>query len=289
VGGLPVEKNSFPVVESRHIKDKRTLASYATLGDDIKQEIRNYVGEMDPITAEEAADMRRVIATVTDKLGDQTVLCGDGCYREAPFTARIVAESFAIPGTYTFSSQRYPSAEDTYDIEIQGAGGGGGSHDGASIRGGGGGAGAYTLIRGVTLTNKSVTVTVGRGGEGGLGTDGKDGGASTFGGFIAEGGNGGSGGPSCKGGKGAAGFWQGCDGSDGDADTHGRGGDSWYGSGAEAVVGNEAANGNDAAAAGAGGSGASSEGGAYDKKGGCGGDGRVVVYRYITSPGEVVQ
>lgn len=284
-----VGAGTTPVVESTHIKDTRAVATYLSLGEDIAHAIKEYIGEIDPVNAEEIAALRDIIETVRKDKSKTAVLCGDGRYREAPMYERVVAVKYAKPGTFQFRASYYPSANGLYDVEICGAGGGGGSYNGTSKRGGGGGAGAYLALSGITVPRDLIPVTVGKGGEGGNGTDGADGGNSSFDGYSVEGGHGGHGGTYTDGGSGGIGLFTGYSGADGKPDSSGelttscgKGGDSHYGEGAAAPAGKTAVNGNDAAAVGAGGSGASCNGGAFDKKGGCGADGMVVVYRYLT-------
>lgn len=284
-----VGAGTTPVIGAAHIKDTRILATYASLGDDVAHAIKEYIGEIDPVNGEEIASLRDIIETVRKDKSRTAVLCGDGRYREAPLYERVVARRYASPGTFSFMASYYPSANGLYDVEICGAGGGGGSYNGTAKRGGGGGGGAYLQLSGIAVPKDTVTVTVGKGGEGGMGTDGADGGKSAFDGFTAAGGDGGKGGSATDGGKGGVGIFTGLDGTDGKPDSAGelttvcgKGGDSYYGIGAAAPVGKTAAGGNDAAAVGAGGSGASCNGGAFDKKGGNGADGTVVVYRYLT-------
>lgn len=283
-----VPAGSLPSISAEHITDKRIFAGLASAKEELMLLLREYLGEIDPIDSREAAKIRRVIGIVNDSGDSDTVLCGDGKYRTAPVVRREKAAEFTVPGEYVFELSNAPSEDDTYDIELQGAGGGGGSFDGTSRRGGGGGGGAYLYIKGVKLHRDRYTVNVGAGGAGGLGGDGADGGDTSFGGFVAEGGKGGKGKKASDGGFGGRGMFCGGLGGDGapseDGEIYpycGKGGDSAYGDGAASVSGFVFAEGNNAEYCGAGGSGASSASGAFDKKGGQGGDGKVVIYRYI--------
>lgn len=287
-----IKANSTPAVLSSHVTDRRTLAGYANLKEDMAKIIREYIGELDPMQDSEITALRRLLSMIATDKGADTVLCGDGVYREFPIAAREVAAEFILPGTYTFELADCPSDGDVYDIELQGAGGGGGCYDGITKRGGGGGGGAYLLVRGVKLLRDRCTVVVGEGGMGGLGCDGCDGGDSSFDGFTAFGGKGGGGGTSAAGGDGGRSMYCGGKGCDGDPmdgtelyPACGKGGFSRYGDGADAPMGKIAENGNNAEALGAGGSGASSVAGAYDKRGGRGGNGTVVLYRYVRPTG----
>lgn len=281
-----VSADSTPVVLSSHITDRRVLAGYANLKEDLTGIIREYLGELDPMNDSEVVALRRLLQIIATDKGATTVLCGDGVYREIPTARREVAAEFTMPGTCTVDMADFPSVDGIYDIEIQGGGGGGGCHDGITKRGGGGGGGAYLYLQGIRIPKETVTVTVGLGGIGGLGTDGGDGGDSSFDGYTAEGGHGGK--ASAAGGEGGHSVYRGGNGYDGDPmdgtelyPQCGKGGYSRYGDGAAAPSGKIAANGNDAEFLGAGGSGASSTAGAYDKRGGRGGDGTVVLYRYV--------
>lgn len=275
------------------ITDKRVLAGYASVKEDMKKLLGEYIGELDSVTAGEVRELRRVIGIVSDNEGKNTVLCGDGVYREPPSPVREVAAEYTASGEYTFIPAEHPSKGDVYDIEVQGAGGAGGSYNGVGIRGGGGGGGAFVSVGGVRLYRDTCKVTVGAGGVGVLGGSGGDGGYSSFEGFIADGGAGGGGGISAAGGAGGVGMFCGERGADGKPDAggmlssqSGRGGYSYYGNGAEAPLGEGSVQGNDAEVTGAGGSGGSSAAGAYDKSGGKGGDGRVTVYRYTMGQSE---
>lgn len=275
-------------IENSSVTDRRVLAGYASAKEDMKKLLGEYIGELDPVTAYEVSELRRVIDTVSNKKGRDTVLCGDGVYRGMPRLRREVAAEYTVPGEYAFVPAEHQSEDDVYDIEVQGAGGAGGSHGGVGIRGGGGGGGAFVSVSGVRLHRDACKVTVGAGGIGTLGGSGGDGGYSAFDGFTADGGAGGGGGVSAVGGAGGIGMFCGERGADGKPDgngilyTHsGRGGYSYFGDGAEAPLGDGAVQGIDAEITGAGGSGGTSAAGAYDKSGGKGGDGRVTVYRYV--------
>lgn len=283
-----VKADSTPVVLSSHVTDRRVLAGYANLKGDLAKIAREFIGDLDPMNDSEITALRRLLKIIATDKGEDTVLCGDGVYRDIPMAQREVAAEFTVPGTYTVDLAEFPSADGIYDIEIQGGGGGGGCYDGITKRGGGGGGGAYLYVKGVTIPKETVTVTVGSGGIGGLGTDGGDGGDSSFDGFTAEGGRGGK--ASAAGGDGGVAMYRGGKGYDGDPmdgtelyPQCGKGGASRYGDGAAAPMDRVAANGNDAESLGAGGSGASCVAGAYDKRGGRGGDGTVVLYRYLKS------
>ncbi len=285
-----VPAGTVPVIDNSDITDKRVLAGYASVKEDLLVIIREYLGEIDPVDSAEIGKLRHIIGIVNDKRGADTVLCGDGEYRALPITRREVAMEFEFPGEDTFLPEEFPSEGGIYDIEVQGAGGGGGSFGGLSRRGGGGGGGAYLMVSGITLPKAEYKITVGEGGKGIPGADGTDGTASAFDGFIAEGGKGGVGGVLSEGGAGGVGLFCGENGYDGapiegsEIYTYcGKGGYSKYGDGAFSVAGSSATDGVDAEYPGAGGSGASCNTGAADKKGGRGGDGRVVVYRYVAA------
>lgn len=104
---------------------------------------------------------------------------------------------YSTPGTYTFRKASYPWLA-RVRVKVQGAGGGsaGANADsGEAIARPGGTGGAYgeSLINASAL-GTSETIIVGAGGDaGGASSDGDDGGASQFGGFInAPGGYGGT-------------------------------------------------------------------------------------------------
>lgn len=287
-----VERGSVPVVEDSHIRDRRVLAGYASLKDDLVTVIREYLGELEPVNSAEAAKLRTLLQKIGYDRGADAVLCGDGEYREFPVTVREMVADYTLPGTFEFAVADFPSEGGIYDIEVQGAGGAGGAYNGIANRGGGGGGGAFVRVSGVELAQDYYKVTVGQGGIGVPGQTGNNGGDSAFGGFVAEGGRGGEGGVSHAGGTGGIGLCRGGDGNDGAPlegseiySTCGKGGSSFYGDGASSEMGRLAVNGNDAEHTGAGGSGASCTAGAYDKKGGRGGDGAVYVYRYVKLSG----
>lgn len=289
-----IPAGTAPVIDNSDITDRRVLAGYASVKEDLLVIIREYLGEIDPVDSAEMGQLRHIIGIVSDRNGGDTVLCGDGEYRALPITRREVAMEFEFPGDDTFIPEEFPSEGGIYDIEVQGAGGGGGAFGGLSRRGGGGGGGAYLTVSGITLPKAAYKITVGEGGRGVLGAGGTDGTASAFDGFIAEGGKGGKGGISSEGGEGGMGLFRGENGYDGapiegsEIYTYcGKGGYSKYGAGAFSVAGSSATDGIDGEYPGAGGSGASCNTGAADKKGGRGGDGKVTVYRYVTAGTEV--
>jgi len=293
---LPIAEvyvSSDGIVESEHITDRRILSCYAGSKDDIFMMLREYIGELDPLKADETKAVRKVLSTVKTDGDGELVLCADGKYRRVNTLHREVARDFTAPGDYRLFLIDVPSEGDVYDIEIQGAGGAGGAYNGSGARGGGGGAGAYLTVTGVHLNRSSCSIRVGRGGEGVPGGDGEDGEASYFDGFVAAGGRGGEGGSSAGGGMGGIGFYNGGNGTDGTAAddgiihaTCGMGGDSKFGFGAKSTVGDGAVQGNPADIYGAGGSGATSAKGTFGKSGGRGGNGRVTVYRYVRDVAE---
>lgn len=251
--------------------------------------LKEYLGEIDPVTSYELHKIREVIDVVNKTSGENKVLCGDGVYREMPSVVREIACEYTEAGDYTFVAEEYPSVTGYYDIEVQGAGGAGGSHIGEDARGGGGGAGAYLACGGISFPKGSVSVKVGNGGTGIPGGDGADGEASSIGGFTAEGGGGGRGGALATGGHGGVGMSHGGNGADGYAadsgelyTVNGKGGDSFLGEGAHSVVGEGSVGGADAVDFGAGGSGGTTLSGTFGLPGGSGGCGKVTVYRYLT-------
>ena len=282
-----IPAGSAPTVEYEDITDRRVLAGYASGKEDLRLMLREYLGEIAPVTGMELSRMRAAAKTVKQDAGANTVLCGDGVYRNAPVMVRAVAECYTVPGEYTFEWEKYPSENGLYDIEVQGGGGGGGSHNGREARGGGGGAGAFLSACGITFSRDSVPVKVGGGGRGVPGGSGEDGGDSSVGGFIAKGGRGGGGGVFANGGFGGAGMFSGGDGTDGASaggiitPVSGSGGDSYYGDGAVSPAGEGAVSGVSADACGAGGSGGTCDAGTFSKAGGSGGHGKVIIYRYI--------
>lgn len=292
IAQFTVAAGTTPAIETEDITDKRVLAGYASVKNDILLVLKEYLGEIDPLDGDEIAGIRRVIDTVKSTAGENTVLCGDGVYRDFPITVREIAAEYTEPGDYTFTPADYPSEGGIYDIEVQGAGGAGGSHNGDGVRGGGGGAGAYVMASRVKIRRDSVAVTVGKGGEGVPGGDGGDGGSSSFGGLIANGGSGGKGGALAAGGIGGAGMFCGGDGADGTPAADGviytacgAGGASQYGDGALSVTGDGAMAGAAAESPGSGGSGGTAIAGTYSMPGGNGAGGCVTVYRYVAGAG----
>lgn len=73
------------------ITDRRVLAGYASVKEDMKKLLGEYIGELDAVTAGEVRGLRRVLGIVSDNEGKSTVLCGDGVYREPPSPVREVA------------------------------------------------------------------------------------------------------------------------------------------------------------------------------------------------------
>jgi len=282
-----IPAGSEPTVETDDITDRRVLAGYASGKDDLMLLLREYLGDISAVNAAELRNIRNAVATVKHDAGENAVLCGDGIYRQIPTLTRTVAAVYTEPGEYIFEWGRYPSENGLYDIEVQGAGGGGGSHNGTDARGGGGGAGAFLTACGVAFSRDEVNVTVGNGGRGVPGGSGEDGGASSVEGFVAKGGLGGGGGAFANGGLGGVGMFMGENGHDGAVPAGaltsecGRGGRSYYGDGAAPPETDGAASGTSAEVPGAGGSGGACDTGTFSKAGGCGGDGKVVIYRYI--------
>ena len=80
------------------------------------------------------------------------------------------AHIFTSPGTFVVStisadSSNYPA--DTDYFLVAGGGGGGAGHPGSSVGAGGGGGGGYvTAPAGITITEQTYPITVGRGGVG---------------------------------------------------------------------------------------------------------------------------
>jgi hypothetical protein len=96
----------------------------------------------------------------------------------------------------TFTKATYPWLR-AIRVGVQGAGAGGGgvatTTAGQVREGTGGGGGGYgsVFITDISGLDSSVTVTVGAGGDGGIATNGSNGGSSSFGAFEANGGGGG--------------------------------------------------------------------------------------------------
>mgnify|MGYP004569689479 FL=1 len=276
-------------VATSDVGDVRELGGLMSEKANLRLMLREYLGELDPLDAIEVGRIRHASRIISSNAGAATVLCGDGKYRTPAILRRVAAKSYLTPGKFEFSTADYPSEGDMYDIEIQGAGGGGGSYNGTDYRGGGGGAGAYLAVSRTVLRHPKCSITVGAGGAGVPGGCGLDGEASSFDGFTAAGGAGGGGGAKCFGGAGGVGgMCSGGAGFDGTPSssgefftTVGAGGRSHFGDGAPAAGSGGAADGIAAENPGSGGSGAISEPGTFGKVGGRGGDGAVIVYRYI--------
>lgn len=293
IADILVRGGSVLAVEEEDITDRRILAGYASSKEDLMLLLREYIGEIAPVTAGEMTNIRQSASVVRTNAGANTVLCGDGEYRQNPAALRVVAAVYTDPGDYVFDTAVCPSVGEVYDIEVQGAGGGGGSYNGAGSRGGGGGGGAFITASKVSFPRGTAKIRVGLGGVGVPGGSGSDGGFSAVDGFVANGGKGGLGGALATGGKGGAGLYSGGAGADGDSadngtlyTTCGMGGSSYYGDGAPSKSGIGSVSGIDAEYPGAGGSGGTAESGTFSEAGGSGGNGMVTVYRYAY-PGEV--
>ncbi|MBR4881525.1 MAG: hypothetical protein IKU19_06295 [Clostridia bacterium] len=121
-----IPAGSIPTIEADDITDRRILAGYVSGKEDLRLMLREYLGEIAPVSRAELSRIREAADTVKLDAGGDTVLCGDGVYRKAPMLSRVVAESYTVPGEYTFEWEKYPSENGLYDIEVQGAGGSGG-------------------------------------------------------------------------------------------------------------------------------------------------------------------
>lgn len=268
------------------VTDRRTPAGLSSMTDSMRLLLREQIGAAAPLTGDELESVRVAAGTVKVGGSADTVLCGDGVYRKYSAPVAVVAQDYTEPGDYVFDPAAYPSDNGLYMIEVQGGGGAGGAYSGSTHMGGGGGGGGYVTLSHLPLRLPSYKITVGAGGVGVPGGSGLDGEPSSFGEIIAEGGQGGGGGPLISGGCGGDGTFPGANGGDGRKGASdpnaGHGGASAYGVGAPAPEISGECEGISATEYGEGGSGGVCRPGTFAKAGGCGGGGRVTVYRYLS-------
>lgn len=185
------------VIGASDVQDLRVQADYLLNPVEVEAVLAEYKSALETYFGEADAEALAAAASIVrSDAGENSVLCGDGVYRAAVRDARKRVElvRYTTAGTYTFSPTEYPSADNLYDLVLQG-GGGSGSSERRNQNPGGGDAGKFVLMANVPLrTGVSYTVTVGAGGastQASTYAPGNTGGASSMAGFSAAGGAGG--------------------------------------------------------------------------------------------------
>lgn len=179
------------------ITDLRARADYILNPVEVDAVLSEYKAALEEYFGETDADSLTAAASIVRQdAGEDTVLCGDGVYRAAVRNARRRVElvRYTTAGEHTFSTEQYPSADNLYDILLQGGGGAGSSQRKGSAVGGDAGE-CFVAVNVPLRAGKTYSLTVGAGGASaaaGTYQSGNAGGASSMVGFSAAGGAGGN-------------------------------------------------------------------------------------------------